>query len=220
MKRFFEGSVSGTAAKMIFRSVLCAFVLYVCFTMTAFDAQSRDISDEVLRLHIIANSDSAEDQRIKLLVRDEIQKMCLDIYPEGCTKQQARDILEKKLPELVETARKTVKSQKCDLPVKGEIVNMYFTNRVYDDITLPAGNYDALRLTIGSGKGHNWWCVMFPPICVAASGADISDVLTDEQTDLVTSMDKYEYRFKLYELYEGLTAKIEQARSISPAPCK
>lgn len=207
MKKFLESSVLNKASKMFIKSLLCAFIIYTALTMTEFDAQSREISNEVLRLHIIANSDSARDQQIKLLVRDKVQSMCAGIYPEGCTKEQARSILENKLPELVQAACETLREQNCDLPVHGEIVNMYFTNRVYDDITLPAGNYDALRLTIGNGEGHNWWCVMFPPICIAASGGDISDVLTDEQTELVKS-DKIEYKFKLYEIYEDLTNKL------------
>lgn len=207
MKKFLESSVLNKASKMFIKSLLCAFIIYTALTMTEFDAQSREISNEVLRLHIIANSDSARDQQIKLLVRDKVQSMCKDLYPEGCTKKQARSILENKLPELVQAACETLREQNCDLPVHGEIVNMYFTNRVYDDITLPAGNYDALRLTIGNGEGHNWWCVMFPPICIAASGGDISDVLTDEQTELVKS-DKIEYKFKLYEIYEDLTNKL------------
>ncbi len=207
MKKFLESSVLNKASKMFIKSLLCAFIIYTALTMTEFDAQSREISNEVLRLHIIANSDSARDQQIKLLVRDKVQSMCKDLYPESCTKEQARSILENKLPELVQAACEMVREQNCDLPVHGEIVNMYFTNRVYDDITLPAGNYDALRLTIGNGEGHNWWCVMFPPICIAASGGDISDVLTDEQTELVKS-DKIEYKFKLYEIYEDLTNKL------------
>lgn len=207
MKKFLESSVLNKASKMFIKSLLCAFIIYTALTMTEFDAQSREISNEVLRLHIIANSDSARDQQIKLLVRDKVQSMCKDLYPEGCTKKQARSILENKLPDLVQAACETLREQNCDLPVHGEIVNMYFTNRVYDDITLPAGNYDALRLTIGNGEGHNWWCVMFPPICIAASGGDISDVLTDEQTELVKS-DKIEYKFKLYEIYEDLTNKL------------
>lgn len=206
IKKAADTSVLCRSGKTAVKAVLCAFVICFVFSMTAFDAQSRDISHRVLRLHILANSDSVDDQRVKLRVRDRVQLLCADLYPEGCTRQQARRILEDKLPEIVAQAQSVVDEQGCSERVHGEIVNMYFTNRVYNDITLPAGNYDALRLTIGSGEGHNWWCVMFPPICVSAASGDISDVLTDNECALVKS-DDIEYRFKLYELYEDLASR-------------
>ena len=190
----------------LFKSLLCAFVICFTLSMTEFDAQSREISQQVVRLHILANSDSAEDQRVKLLVRDRVQELCADISPKGCTKTEAERILRERLPQLVDEAKRVVREQGHDDDVSGELVNMYFTNRTYGSVTLPAGNYDALRLTVGSGKGHNWWCVMFPPMCIGASGADISDVLTDNQTALVES-GQVEYKFKIYEIYEDLVSK-------------
>ena len=203
-KKFSKKGTFGTSAKLVFKAVLCGFLICFALSMTDFDAQSREISNEVFRLHILANSDSEEDQNLKLSVRDEIQKFCYNIYGNAKTKEDAEKILSEKLPEIIETARKIVTEKGYNYPVKGEIVNMYFTNRVYENITLPAGNYDAVRITIGEGKGHNWWCVMFPPICISAADntAEISDVLSDEQTELVTDSG-YEYKFKIYEVYQN-----------------
>ncbi|MDE7390524.1 MAG: stage II sporulation protein R, partial [Lachnospiraceae bacterium] len=152
-----------------------------------------------------ANSDSEEDQNLKLDVRDCVQQLCYNMYNTAQNKEEAEKIAQESLQRIISVAQNEVNRQGYDYQVHGEIVNMYFENRTYDDITLPAGNYDAVRLTIGEGAGHNWWCVMFPPICVSAceNTADISDVLNDEQTDLVTNSG-YTYKFKVYELYQNL----------------
>ena len=199
--------VSNTIEKTVFKAVLCAFLICLMLSMISFDAESQAISEEVLRLHILADSDSAEDQALKLKVRDRIQELCADIFSQCDSETDAENIVEKRLPEILSAASEVVRENGGSDVVRGELVNMYFTTRTYDNITLPAGNYNALRITIGSGSGHNWWCVMFPPICVgAASDVNISDVLNDDQTELVTS-NHIEYKFKIYELYENLVNK-------------
>lgn len=197
--------------KTCFKSVLCAFIVCSLISMVSFDAQSKEISDEVFRLHILANSDSEEDQNLKLEVRDAVQKYCYNIYGNAETKQEAEQVISENLDDIISTAQDVVDNRGFDYKVDGEIVNMYFTNRVYEDITLPAGYYDAVRITIGSGEGHNWWCVMFPPICISTSEntAEISDVLNEEQTELVTD-GSYQYKFKIYELYQNLVNKLTE----------
>ena len=180
--KFLNNSNFSTPAKLAFKAILCGFVICLALSMTDFDAQSKEISNEVFRLHILANSDSEADQNLKLSVRDEVQKFCYNIYDNAKTKADAEKIISDKLDDIVAVAQNEVYKNGYDYPVKAEIVNMYFTNRVYDNITLPAGDYDAVRITIGEGKGHNWWCVMFPPICISAADndAEISDVLSGE----------------------------------------
>ncbi len=192
-------------ARLAAKAVCCAFCVCFVMSMTSFDAQSREISDEVLRLHILANSDSEFDQSLKLEVRNMVQQVCYNIYGDADNVQAAKAIVSEHLDEIRQAAQSVVDEWGCDYEVKCEIVNMYFTTRVYDDITLPAGSYDAVRVTIGTGEGHNWWCVMFPPICIGTAGndADISDVLTEEQTELV-SQSPYSYKFKVYEWYRDL----------------
>lgn len=197
--------------KNCFRAVLCAFVICFALSMVSFDASSKAISQEVFRLHILANSDSEEDQKLKLDVRDIVQEYCYNIYDKADTKEEAEAVISENLSNIISVAQKEVYRQGFNYTVKGKIVNMYFTNRTYEDITLPAGYYDAVRLTIGSGEGHNWWCVMFPPICISAAEdtADISDVLDDNETELVTEQ-SYQYKFKVYEIYQNLMNKLNE----------
>ena len=191
--------------KLIAKSLLCGLIISFLLSMTSFDARSGKLSDEVLRLHIMANSDSEKDQSLKLLVRDEILGQCKDLFKNSKTKEEAETIVKKNLPRIKKTAAKVIAEHGLNYDVNAEIVNMYFTNRVYGSITMPAGNYDALRITIGQGGGHNWWCVMFPPICIAA--ADASDVLSDDERELLCD-EKYKYKFKIYEVYQNLVNKI------------
>ena len=210
IKVFLNSDVFSKAGRLVLKSVLCGFIVCFAISMTGFDAQSKETSDDVFRLHILANSDSEKDQDLKQSVRKVVQEMCYNIYDGAKNRDDAERIIAGKLPEIVEAAQEEVYRLGFDYPVRGEIVkDMYFTNRVYDNITLPAGDYDALRLTIGSGEGHNWWCVMFPPICISAADndADISDVLDEAQTELVTDK-KYEIKFKVYEWYQDLMEKI------------
>lgn len=211
IKNVFGKDYFNATSVLCFKAILCGFIISFALSMISFDAQSKEISNEVFRLHILANSDSVEDQNLKLAVRDVVQEFCYNIYDGEKTKDEAEQLITKNLPEIIEVAQQEVYRQGYNYTVNGEIVNMYFTNRVYDDITLPAGNYDAVRISIGGGEGQNWWCVMFPPICIGAAenNADISDVLTQEQTEMVTD-ESYQYKFKVYEIYQNLMNKIDK----------
>ncbi len=196
---------------LILKSVSIGFVLCFLFSMLDFDAKSNNISDSILRLHILANSDSAEDQNLKLAVRDEVSKYCSSLFADVSEKSRAKKIISQHMNEIVEIARKEVYNKGYDYDVKGELVNMYFTNRTYENITLPAGFYDAVRITVGSGNGHNWWCVMFPPICVGACDkiGELSDVLDPDEVNMVSD-NKYCCKFKIYEVYQNFVNKIDK----------
>jgi len=198
-------------AIFVFRAILSAFVICCMLSMTKFDAQSHRIADSVVRLHILANSDSEEDQLLKLDVRNLVQDLCYNMYENVQSRSEAEKIIEDRLPFILDAVREEIRNSGYDYEVGGELVNMYFTNRTYDNITLPAGYYHALRITIGEGKGHNWWCVMYPPICIscAEKRADISDVLDENTTKLVTDK-SYKYDFKVYELYRNFTEKLKE----------
>ena len=192
--------------KTLVKSVLCGFIICTAISFSEFDAQSREISNNIFRLHILADSDSTQAQALKLMVRDRVQECCAEIFSSCASKEEAEAAARENLDLICDEARKVLRKAGSGSEVRGEITNMYFTTRVYGDVTLPAGNYDALRLTIGSGRGHNWWCVMYPPICISASEAEISDVLDPRQTSLVTD-ESVQYKFKIYELYENLVNK-------------
>ncbi len=125
------------------------------------------IQQDVIRLHILANSDSEEDQRLKLTVRDAILERTSDIFGTPHTKGEAQSIARENLETVEEIARETLAQQGCDFQVEAQLVNMFFTTRHYDGFDLPAGRYDAIRVTIGEGAGQNWWCVVFPPMCIS-----------------------------------------------------
>lgn len=177
-----------------------AFLLCVIFSFTTFAKDCGDIRKEVLRFHVLANSDSREDQDLKLKVRDRLLRE--NLYGDMVSREEA--IEQTDLAKIEEIARDEILKNGCDYSVKAHIVNMYFTTRRYDNVTLPAGNYDALRVEIGEAKGQNWWCVMFPPLCVPAAGekAQLSDVLTQNQEDIVENPPKYKIRWKSVELFE------------------
>lgn len=163
------------------------------------------LREDVLRLHILANSDSAEDQRLKLAVRDRVLKLGLFSSGASCSKAEAEEKTLAALEEIKEAAREELSSQGCTDEVNAELVRMYFTTRVYENITLPAGYYDAVRVTIGEGAGHNWWCVLYPPLCIPAAEAEEPlDAFTPEQEEIIEGGDEYEVRFFLVELYESI----------------
>ena len=187
--------------KLLFKSACAAFVLTVIFSMLPFQAACADIPGEVFRLHILANSDSESDQALKLKVRDRVLSFTEELYRGAASKEEAEELTAAKLQAIADVAADEVRKNGCDYPVKAELTNMSFTTRHYGSFTLPAGSYDALRLTIGEGEGHNWWCVMFPSLCVSGSpDARAKEVFSDGEYDVVKN-EKREYRFFVVELF-------------------
>lgn len=186
-------------------SVLIAVVICCLINISAFSEQCDSIRDKMLRMHVIANSDSEEDQALKLKVRDAVLSEGKELFDGTISSQDAEKILIPHIKELEQVASETIKKEGFDYNVKITVQEEFFNTRVYDNaITLPAGNYMAVKVIIGEGKGQNWWCVMFPPMCLPAANAEseLSDVLTDEETEIVTDSEKYEFRFKIIELLE------------------
>lgn len=192
--------------KLLEKAVLLSLVLTVLASMVGFQHQCEDISQRVLRLHVLANSDTEEDQALKLKVRDRILKEGEDLFSSTTDLQQAERIAAQNLDRLQAAAQDEVYRQGYDYPVKIELAQTYFTTREYDTVTLPAGTYNALRVTIGNGAGKNWWCVLFPPMCVAAATEEVQleTVLTDDQLEIVEESQQYEVQFKVVEWFENL----------------
>lgn len=193
--------------KMLEKAVLTAFLLAALCSMLGFAQNCEDISTRVVRLHVLANSDTEEDQALKLQVRDRILEEGADTFALNGDKEQALASLSENLGALERAARDEIARRGYSYPVRVELTNMYFTTREYDTVTLPAGQYDALRVTIGEGEGHNWWCVMFPPMCLASAqgeeSAALENILPPEEADIVENSEQYELRFKVVEWYEG-----------------
>lgn len=190
------------------KAICLGLILAVLISFTGFATQCEDIPDRVLRLHILANSDSEEDQALKLKVRDRIVTESAGLFDQVTDRESARAVVEKNMDALREAAQDEVYRQGYSYPVSMELTHMYFTTRVYGETALPAGYYEALRVTIGAGAGHNWWCVIFPAMClpVAEESQELDGVLNEEQMEIVEEGEsaQYEIKFKALEWYEQI----------------
>lgn len=192
--------------KRIEISLLIAFVFGIVLSMSALNVECDEIRGSVLRMHVLANSDDETDQNLKLKVRDRLLEVSNDIYANAKDRKDAIECTESNLALLQSEAQKVVIDNGYDYPVSVELEDTYFNTRTYGEFTLPAGEYKALRVIIGEGAGHNWWCVMFPPLCISAASDDeaqLDDVLTSEQMELVEGT-QYEAKFKCVEWYEEI----------------
>lgn len=180
----------------------------------SFTEDYRGITQTVFRLHILANSDSEADQTLKLKVRDAVLEENSRIFKDASSAEEAAALAEEHIGEILSTAQRVVHENGSDYEVKCEVTRMDFGNRIYGDITMPAGEYSALRITIGDAAGKNWWCVMFPPLCLPAV-TDIDEALeeydgvfTEEELEMLHNPENYECRFYFLELYEKIKNKI------------
>ena len=173
----------------------------------AFAGESARIREEVLRLHIIASSDSESDQELKLAVRDAVLSERPELFAGGATKAEARELALVHLPEIERIAADKIVRRGYGYPVRAEVVNMHFATRQYEGFILPAGRYDAIRITIGRGEGQNWWCIMFPPMCIPA--ASPSGHQLEEQLAYLGQTPRYRVGFAVVELVENLRDRIQ-----------
>lgn len=190
----------------VFVPVFLAFILFIC-SFAPLITTGESISNKVLRLHIIANSDSDYDQNVKLKVRDEVLKLSDDMFADCKTLDDAKNVSQKNIDLIQSVANKTLSSLGCSEAATVAVAKEYFSTRIYDDFTLPAGIYDSIKIVIGNGEGHNWWCVMFPQVCLSGCTKDLEDDLTDEEIKMIHSKD-YIVKFKAVEIYEKLKYKI------------
>lgn len=196
--------------KKIELSLTIGIVTSIVFSVISFAQTSERIRESVLRLYVIANSDVSVDQNLKLAVRDAIINESEEIFDGTVTVDNAVEKITPEIDNIKEIAERVVENYGFDYNVDVSIDEEYFETRTYETVTLPAGKYLSLIVRIGEGKGKNWWCVMFPPMCVSA--ADEEDVLkttlSEKEFKLVNSKPEYEPRFKIIELYEKFRNKI------------
>lgn len=194
--------------KKLVISLVTGLMLSILLSLSQFSVQCQTIRDDVLRLHIIANSDSTEDQQLKLKVRDAILAKTGEVFANADTKDEAIANASQNLAEIEQIAAQVIRENGYDYDVKAQVVNMYFTTRQYDNYTLPAGYYDAVRITIGKAEGKNWWCVMFPQLCIpAVSDEEPIDMFDEQQQDIIENGDKYKASFWIIEWLEQLKAQ-------------
>lgn len=194
-------------------ALLIAFALTLLTGSYAAGEQSA-LADKVLRLHVIANSDSDADQALKLQVRDGILAAAGDCLTGVTDRAQAETVLTGKLQELADAGAAVVADAGYDYPVVVSLTDCWFPTKEYDDFALPAGTYRALRVVIGDGAGHNWWCVVFPPLCLGCVSETVEDAaaaagLTGDEVSLITGEDEgYIVKFKLVEWWNEVFHKI------------
>ncbi len=196
----------------VFVPIFLLFLLIYSY-VAPFIETSENISNEVFRLHILANSDSEEDQKLKLKVRDRILESSQDLFLNCSSLDDVISVSENNIDYFKNQADRCIQENGYNYDVSVYVDKEYFNTREYDEITLPSGIYNALKIEIGEAKGHNWWCVMFPAICLpAVSDDEINNILTDEEIDLINSNNKYEVRFKIVEIYEKIKSELNKIK--------
>lgn len=186
--------------------------LFMILTLTASFMQpvfaaSENISEKVLRLHILANSDSTADQDLKLKVRDYFLEGTKDLFT-GSTVDENVKIAQQNVDQIKKICTDCVKQNGYNYNVSVKVDKEFFNTRVYDDFTLPAGVYNSIIITLGSGSGHNWWCIVFPSVCLSSCSKSMDDCLNDDEMKLIK--DGYTPKFKIIEIYEKIKYKISE----------
>ena len=185
--------------KLIKSAVALFLVIGALYTYSVY--KDREVlNDQIIRLHVVADTDDPVDQELKLKVRDEILRLVDTIQSEATSKEDALMRLREQLPSLQEAANKVLSKEGMLYEAVVTLQEEAFPTRTYDTFSLPAGVYDSLRVTIGSGEGKNWWCVVFPDLCVPAASVGVKDVdadagFSDSLSKTLTLEEGYELRF-------------------------
>ena len=200
-------SIKKTEIAMVF-----VLVFAIVFHLCAFFAVSHQLTEDVLRLHILANSDSEEDQALKLKVRDAVLKEGKALFEGASTVEEAKKCVAENLKRFEEIALRVLKKEGCAHSCKAALVNTFFGTRYYDNFTMPAGNYDALQIVLGKGEGHNWWCVVFPQMCLGFAGNfENADAFSAGEMELLEANPQFEVRFKCVEIYERIKNNLKKS---------
>lgn len=158
---------------------ICIILLSGLVLSKSVHSSAIDISDKLIRFHVVANSDSEEDQSVKLRIRDEILQKYGPILSESGSREESLQLIRENLEEIEITADKILKEEGINYSARAVLGESTFPIKQYGSITLPAGEYTALKVVLGEGGGRNWWCVMFPPLCFI----DVTRGLTSDETD-------------------------------------
>lgn len=217
MKQTIKTILAKIDRKDLLKAMAAGFILTVVFSMIPFFAACDNISNDVLRLHVLANSDSEEDQQLKLSVRDAVLEESSRWYQDAEDFEAANSAVCTHIGSIQKAAKEAVRRAGRDDDVQVQVTDMYFTTRDYEDFSLPAGKYRTLRVTIGEGDGKNWWCIVYPSLCLPAAGdgedTDGSDpmaALPESEEEIITNPGEYQVRFKIVEWYEAVKSFFDQ----------
>ena len=190
-------------------------ILMTMLTGVWLGEEQKELAGQLVRLHVVANSDSERDQAMKLAVRDRVLTRAETLYPSELTRSEALEILSRHLPELEQAGQEEADRWGSGAQVKASLEECWFPTKEYDGFALPAGEYTALRVVIGEGAGQNWWCVAFPPLCLGAASETVEQAVeagnfTPEQGALMRRENEgYVLKFKSLELLGQLKGLFE-----------
>lgn len=194
-------------------SLLIGIIIAVfCEGICAYAESKNDITEDVFRLHVIANSDSEEDQALKLRVRNAVLEASSELFDKASSAEEAKKLSEDNLALFEAVAKAEIKASGYDYPVHCEVNKVHFDKRIYGSAELPEGDYNALRVIIGDGNGKNWWCVMFPALCLPAvtntdevlALAEENGSISAEELELIRNPENYEVHFYFAELLKKI----------------
>ncbi len=190
--------------KLIDISLSFALAAAICLSLTGFADSCEDMYDNIVRIRIIANSDSEDDQSLKLKVRDGILDYSKDVFSKADSYDEAVLIANENIDLLRQKAQSIIYDNGFDYSVSLRMGEEFFDTREYDGFTLPAGTYETLVFTIGEGNGENWWCVMFPQVCVGTCFGELSDTVRNDSAEYAENAPKYVLKFKAVEIFQKI----------------
>lgn len=191
--------------RLLGRALVCGFVLAALCSFFPFAAACGQLPRDVVRLHVVANSNGAEDQAVKLLVRDAVLEEAARWYQGASSMEEASSQLCTHLQSIAGAARQVLGEQGVGYSATAQMTEMYFPTRDYGDFRLPAGRYRTLRVTLGEGAGKNWWCVVFPSLCLpAATQEEALLTLPEGERQVVEGGQDVQVKLKAVELWESL----------------
>lgn len=210
--------------KKVILAIIIGLIITIYVSNYSENVQA-NLAHNLIRFHVIANSDTAEDQALKLKVRDRIIKETGHFFDDSGNINQTKEIIRKNMEVIEDVARQEIREWGKDYDVKVSLGTYPFPTKKYGDVTLPAGNYEALRVVIGEGQGANWWCVLFPPLCFvdATHGVvpedtkqTLKNVLTEEEYEIITTADSegeipVVIKFKIVEWWQESKLKVQTA---------
>ena len=188
--------------KLIDISLALGLTASIILSMSGFSASCRDMYENIIRIRIIANSDSDEDQKLKLKVRDAVLEETKPLFEGVRSYDEAALIAANNLEFIRCIAENEIREASFDYSVSLSLRDEYFDTREYDNFTLPAGVYQTLVFTLGEGEGENWWCVLFPQVCVGSCSGRLTDSIEESSARHAEEAPKYRLKFKVVEIFQ------------------
>ena len=185
-------------------AILFGLIFTIILSLSRFNASCEDMRENILRIHIIANSDSNTDQAVKLKVRDALLKECSELFLNCNSLEIAEEKAKENTDNFKDISDRVLKENGFSYLSKAKIGKSFFDTREYKDFTLPAGYYNSLIITLGKGDGHNWWCVIYPSVCIGGSGEKLDKSISKKSSQIAENPKKYKIKFKAVEIYEKL----------------